>query len=101
MASILEQLQQIHIQQEMEAGRMITQSQFLNLAQQIALTGKAPANIRRDVVIIPDQDVKAVSKSCSTCKEVVQDSDFHKDIERKEYTLSGMCGHCQRKFFTS
>ena len=100
MASILEQLQQIHIQQEIEAGRMITQSQFFNLAQQIVLTGKAPAGIRRDVVIIPDAEVKDVTKSCSNCKEVVQDSDFRKDIERKEYTISGMCGHCQRKFFS-
>jgi len=36
---------------------------------------------------------------CPLCHKPVDESEFVKEVERKEYKISGMCKHCQDEFF--
>lgn len=36
---------------------------------------------------------------CPTCKKEINIDDFNMKLEKKEYTISGLCAACQRDFF--
>lgn len=45
-------------------------------------------------------EVKLVEqKICPLCKKPVDESKFRKEIDRKEYKISGMCQDCQDTIF--
>jgi len=39
------------------------------------------------------------NKQCPFCKKFVNEQEFTKDIERKEFKISGLCKSCQDDFF--
>lgn len=47
------------------------------------------------------KEVEAVEKGeCPFCHQPVRDEDFHDDLSRKEFRISGMCARCQDSIFS-
>ena len=38
---------------------------------------------------------------CATCKALINNEDFHDDLSRREYGISGMCQKCQDIVFNA
>lgn len=51
-----------------------------------------------DLVFTQGLELKRRGK-CPTCSNDIDPDAFRNDLERKEYSISGMCHECQREVF--